>query len=426
MSNQFLTEQNFADAFLVLLKNELVMARMVDGQFRDDINDRNDLTINVKRPARFKATTGPALQLQKIVNGSTNIQADNYRGVHVSVSDLEAVQEFNDLVESDTLRSAASELAHTVDSDLMRALLDFPTAVGTPGRAFSGHQDYMRVHTQLMNQAVPDVQLMGVVSPIDGEAIRSSLTVTDINTINRTSLERSRIPIVSQIDTFASNNLITLVAGTRTQTAAVNGANQNVNYVAIKDSNVQTLNVDGLGANATIMRGETFTIAGMFQINPRSREQVLDATGAPIPARFVVMADATANGSGEAALSIATPMVIPTNSGNADTDQINENFQTVAGIPADNAVITFDLAPGGRELIRAAFQRRAIALVSAQLQAPHSGTHSFAQDPETGISIRYWRDSDSNSGEHYHRFDMLYGIKNMQPNLGTRIAGTAV
>lgn len=70
------------------------------------------------------------------------------------------------------------------------------------------------------------------------------------------------------------------------------------------------------------------------------------------------------------------------------------------------------------------FHKRAISLVSARLHMPFSGVASFATDPDTGISIRYWRGSDIASGQHVHRWDMIYGAAVMDPFLGTRICGT--
>lgn len=425
MANVFLDATEYAKAFLILLKNQLVMGRLVTGEFRDEVTDENGLSINIKRPPRFIANDGASLQEQDIVTGSTSVTVDEYKNVHVGVGDLESVQSFNDLMRNETVMSAASELAHTIDASIMTELQGFYSSVGTPNLAIASPIQFNNVHTRLMDQAVPNENLHSVVSFTDGAAIRGNLQATDIQGINRSALERVRIPMISEIDLYASNNLRSVTSGTRLQNTgpAVNGASQNVNYADTKDTNVQTLNVDGLGANATVRSGETFTIAGVNMINPRSRQAVVDAAGNNVLQQFVVTADATADGTGAAALTISPPMVVA-NTGTGDNQDINTQFQNVSAAPADNAALSFTLAPSSTEQVRAAFHRRAISLVSARLQMPFTGEASFVSDPETGIGIRYWRGSDISTGRHIHRWDTIYGVENIQPTLGARVSGT--
>jgi hypothetical protein len=73
--------------------------------------------------------------------------------------------------------------------------------------------------------------------------------------------------------------------------------------------------------------------------------------------------------------------------------------------------------------IKAAFQKRAISLVSTRLQMPFTGVASQAIDTDTGIAIRYWRGSDIQTGAHIHRWDMMYGADVLDPFLGTRVCG---
>ncbi len=418
MANQFLDAVEYSRAFLVLLKNQLVGGKLVTGQFKDEVTDENGLEINIKRPPRFIANDGAALATQDIVTGRTNVLVDQYKNVHVGVGDLESVQSFNDLMQNETLKSAASELAHTIDGSVLDAMKMFHSSVGNPGTVIASPQQFNNVHTRLMDQSVPNESLNSIVGFDDGAAIRGTLVGGDIQTVNREALNRVRIPIISEIDLYASNNLRTVTSGTRLQDTgpAVNGASQNVNYRDVANTYEQTLNVDGLGANATVFAGEIFTIAGVFAINPRSR-QVL-----PYLQQFVVVNDATADGTGAVQLTVSIPMIVPGTTDGIST-VANTAFGTVSAAPADNAAITFYTAPGTTEFVRASFHPRAISLVSARLQMPFTGEASFVTDPETGISIRYWRGSDINTGQHIHRWDTIYGVKNIQPSLGARVNG---
>lgn len=420
--NAFLDATEYSKVMLLLLKNQLVAGRLVDGRFKNEVTDENGLTVNVKRPPQFVAQNGEALTLQGNVVGSVPVSVDQYKNVHVDVGDLEYIQSYNQLMEDETMKSAASELAHTIDSAVHDVFPEFASSVGTPGNTIGSPAEFNKVHTRLMDQSVPNTDINAVVQFADGEEIRGSLIGGDIQGVNRTALEKTRIPILSEINLFATQQVRSITAGTRTN-GTVDGAAQNVNYRAVKDTNSQTFNLAGLGANATISRGDTFTIAGVFAVNQRSR-QVL-----PYLKQFTVLADATADGTGDATVTISPAIIVGgtadgVDPGSGDQTLVNTAFQTASAIPADTAAVTWTTAAGAITPIRAAFHKRAISLVSAKLRTPFSDTSSFVSDPETGIGIRYWRGSDITTGRHIHRWDTVFGVQAVQRELGARVNGT--
>jgi hypothetical protein len=416
MANAFLAAKEYANVMLLLLKNNLVMAKLVDGQFRNKVTDKNGLTIHVKRPPQFIAKDGPILAEQSIVTGSTALTVNQYKNVHVGVSDLEAVTNYDEMMRNAVVRSAASALAHEVDLYLASQLSSFASHVGTPGEPLRTPQQFLRVHTRLMEQSVPDTDLSAVMSYADAETVRGALLTGNIQGVNKTALESARVPLMSSIQAYATQHIRTVTTGTRSQGAGqIAGAAQNVNYATVKELDSSALLVDTLGAGATVKKGEIFTIAGVYAINNRSGETLTYLR------QFVVTEDAVADGAGAATLQIWPHIIVPgSGGGEADT---NTAFATVSAAPADNALLTF-FAPASTVIpTRAAWSKQAIQLVSARLETPFSGTSSFATDPETGISIRYWRDSDFTTGRHGHRWDMIYGAKVVDPRLGSRFSG---
>jgi hypothetical protein len=103
---------------------------------------------------------------------------------------------------------------------------------------------------------------------------------------------------------------------------------------------------------------------------------------------------------------------------------------TSSTAPDDDAAITWmgDATEGNTDATlykpNVVMHPRSIALVSAKLTMPFSGEASYTTDPQTGISVRYWRSSDSTNDTHMHRFDVLYGVKAVDRRLGTRLFGT--
>lgn len=442
MANQFLDAQEYSNVMLLLLKNQLVMGRLVDGQFKNEVSDENGLTINVKRPPRFvdKKDGTAALAAQDIVAGTAPVTVDQYSKVHISVGDIEYVKSFNSLMQNSTMRSAASTLAHSIDSFISGLTLGFSSWVAggelnnakgvafnatDPTKDIGSQVQAMAGHTRLMAQGVPNESMSGVVNFVDGQRIRGSLQATNIHELNATALERVRIPMISEVDWYATQQLPVLVAGTRvagdgsTTGFQIDGANQNKNYSDVRGSAgvagmTQTLNIKGAAqAGLTVKKGDVFTIAGVYAYDWRA-QQSLDYLQ-----QFTVLADVTgAVTTGNAAVQISPAIIVPSGS------DANKAFATVSAAPADGAYIQFAGAASARMNVRSVFHRRAISLVSARLQMPFTGTASFAVDPDTGIAVRYWRGSDISTGAHIHRWDCLYGGAVMDSFLGTRLCGS--
>jgi hypothetical protein len=449
VTNQFLNAQVYANSMLLLLKNELIYGRLVDGQFKDQVTDENGLTVNVKRPPRFidKKDGTANLATQDLIVGTAPVTVDQYSKVHISVGDIEYVQSYNALMQNETMKSAAYTLASSVDSFLASQTLKFNSwvaggAAGTGGtNAAADHiitnaPQFNGAYTRLRKQGVPGTDLSATLNFDDAEAITGSLTSAYLPPdLNKPALQRMRIPVpLANINPYATQQVPSLTTGTRTQGdgsstgAQINAASQNVNYRSVKGSAgsigmTQTLSIKSLSANQTVKLGEVFTIQNVFAWDWRAN----GGLGQKLShlQQFTVLADAQADGSGNiAALSISPAIIVQGTADTTGTTDANTAFGTVDSAPAANAYIKFVGAASAVLAVRAAFHKRAISLVSTRLHMPFSGVGSYAMDPETGIAIRYWRASDINTGAHVHRWDMMYGAQVMDPFLGTRICGS--
>lgn len=420
MANEFLNETVYSNTMLLLLKNQLVYGRLVDGQYKNEVTDENGLVINIKTPPEFVAQSGPTLQTQRMIWGSRSVAVDQYYNVHIGVGDLESIQSENDLVKSSYMASAASALAHNVEGFLAQKTLEFPSIPDGAdyGETIYSPAEFNAAHTQLMGQSVPNENLNSVVRFKDGEKIRGSLLSGNIDGTNKTALERVKIPILSEIDVYASQSVPTFTTGDHTFSSgpAIDGAGQNKNYTAVKGSMTQTLNLKAVGNSKTVKKYTTFTIAGVYEYDSRAQKVLSNLR------RFVVLEDAESDETGDVALTVYPAMIVPETTDGTDTIA-NTSFATVSAAPADSAAVTFDGAANTTYTVPTAFHKRAIALVSAKLRKPMTGVSSFSTDPETGISIRYWRGSDISTGQHIHRWDMVYGAEVVDRRLGTRVFG---
>lgn len=450
MANQFLNAQEYANTMLLLAKNQLVTGKLVSGKFEDKVSDENGLTVSVKRPPRFArndaSAMSAALAAQDIVTGSVNVAVDQYAKVHVSVGDIEYVQSYNELMRNETMKSAASTLAHQIDSHLQRQVAKFSGYIGTgtfatdAGNYIGSPAEFNRVHTRLMDMGVPNSDLCSTVLFNDGEEIRGSLIGGDIQGVNKSALERVRIPMMSEIDAYATQQVPAVSTGTRVSagTTVIDNGTLSVNYRDVKNTMVQTIHVDGQAGGVTFNVGEKFTIEGVYAYDWRNQVtlpylQVFTIVGGASTASGSVEVGSplntpiTADSGGDTDLIISPPLIVAGSSDGTSTDA-NTAFATVNAAATDGAAVTH-LGPTSASTlhtrrVRAAWHKSALTLVSAKLQTPFTGESSFATDKETGISIRYWRGSDISTGAHVHRWDCLYGAENLDPLMGYEISGS--
>lgn len=410
MANNLLNPKIYANTMLALLKNNLVMGKLVTTQFKDEYKKIGN-TLYVKRPPEFVVREGAVAQVQDVVEGEVPIVMDRQRGIDIEFTSLEDTLTVDDLLKNAVMQAQAAQLAQTIDSDLMAMTLEFPNWVGTPGQDINSATDFFRGPERLDLMAVPQDMRCGVLSPIDYWALAGNFTQLPIQErIAIDALERARLPLVGNVQPYMTQSVINLTTGTRAASGAaqVNGAGQNVTYASIAGNDYkQTLNINNLTSGHTIKAGEVFSIANVNAVNPRTKQ----STGQP--AQFVVLEDATADGSGNATITIANPIIT------------SGAFQTVTAAPANGAAITWLGNASTAYRQNAVFHKSAIALVFAKLSDPFTGQASYATDPATGVTIRYWRTSDGVNDTHLHRWDVLYGVKNVDRRLGTRISGTA-
>lgn len=409
MANTLLTPKVYANVMLKLLKNNLVMGKLVTTQFKNEFKKIGN-TVYVKRPPEFTVRTGAIAQVQNVTEGEIPVVIDKQKGIDIQFSSIEETLTVAELLRSEIMNAEAAQLAQQIDSDLMAATLEFPSWVGTPGQTINSATDFFAAPQRLDEMAVPQTDRNGVMSPADFWALAGNFTgLYAQRDIATEALERARIPLIGSVQPYMTQSVVNLTVGTRAASGAatVNGNNQNVTYASISANDYkQTFLVKTLTAGHTIKAGEVFTIANVYAVNPRTKAVL------PYLAQFVNLVDATADGGGLATLTIANPIIT------------SGAYQTVNAAPVDGAAITWLGTASTAYPQNAVFHKSAIALVFAKLIMPYSGEASYATDPETGVSVRYWRTSDGTNDLHLHRWDVLYGVKTVDRRLGTRISGT--
>jgi hypothetical protein len=230
----------------------------------------------------------------------------------------------------------------------------------------------------------------------------------------RAALERTRLGPLHNFDTYESASIAVHTAGDWQGTVLVQGAGQASTFALTKDTWTQNFNIDGFTtATAALKKGDCFTIANCFEVNPGT----LQSTGRL--RRFALTADAAAVAS--AATVNITPPIIPLTSGTA-ADKANA---TVTVAPADNAVITpifGTSAPtvGAQYLQNLLFHKKAISLVMRPLQRLESFV-VWEQRNRKGLSLTLSKGGDILKHSEVWRLDALFGVDVLHTDLGLRL-----
>jgi len=416
MANALLSPKVYANTFLALLKNNLVMPKLVTTEFKNEFKKVGN-TVYVKRVPEFTVRDGAVASVQDVVEGEIAVSIDKQKGVDVEFTSVEETLTVDSLLNSKIMQAKAAALAQQVDSDLHALTKKFYNWVGTPGQAINSYADLTKAPQRLDEMGVPTDGRVGILNPSDAWAMLGNLSGLYAQSKEATdALTRAKLPMMGNIDWYTTQNAGSVTTGTRSGDCLVDGANQNVTYASVKDGNwTQSLVVDAMGNATTDKAGEVFTISGVYAINPRSKV----STG--YLQQFTLVENALANSTagGQATLTISPPIIT------------SGPFQNVSAAPANNAPIQWmgDDTEANTDATTynfgTVFRSDAIALVSAKLVMPFTGEADYATDPDTGISVRYWRSSDSTNDTHMHRFDILYGVKMVDPRQGTRLCGTA-
>lgn len=417
MSNSLLTPKVYANTMLKLLKNNLVMGKLISTTFKNEFKKKGQ-KIWVKRPPQFLVREGRVAAVQPVLEGEVEVHLNRQAGVDIEFTSIEETLTVDELLENEIMNSEAATLAQYIDTAAMEKVLEFPNWAGTPGQTIDSVTDYSEGPKRLDNLSVPRALRAGVLSVDDHWALSNSLNFHPSSSdIARTAIEDAELPLIGGTNAYMSQSAINLLTGTRAATGAalVNGANQDVTYDEVKDDYTQELDIDTLTAGHTVLPGEVLTIADVYAVNPRTKAPLgflYQMTVLPNPAT----ADGSwvADGGGAIAnLLVQCPMIV----GGA--------YATVNAAPADGAAISFMGTANTSYRQNAVFHKSAIQLAFAKLVMPRSGRAAYSTDKDTGITIRYWETSDGTNDTHLHRWDILFGLTNVDPRLGSRLSGTS-
>lgn len=438
MSNNLLTISDITNEGLMILENELVVADKINKEYDDRFavdGAKIGYTVNIRKPARFTVSGGPALAVQDFVETSVPATLTNQAHVDTQFITSDLLLSM-DMFSKRVLRPKIAALANSVDYFTAQTMKNgISNIVGTPGTLPNTTAPFLNAGAVLDTEAAPR----------DGERYLAIDQTTNASMVG--ALQGLFNPQVQLGEQFKKGLMARQTLGADWY------MDQNVNYQtfaakagsptlrsAIASSALLTtgwadkgtLGTQGWTASTAVLNvGDTFTIAGVNMANPQNRAGtsqprtfvVVPPVGTPSNGTFTPVTDVfgnvtggtyTSDGSGFLQVTIAVCII----SGG--------QFQNVGAAPAAAAAITLTnntagALTGPQNLL---FHRDAFTLVSADLPLPGGvDMAARAAHKDVGVSMRIVRQYTIGNDALPTRIDILYGVAPLYRELGCRITG---
>jgi hypothetical protein len=399
MANTLLTPTKILDESLQILTNNLAFTSRANREYSSEFavsGAKVGSTVNARKPVRFVGTSGPNLGLENVNETSVAITMQNQFHVDFQFSSTELTLTVDDFAER-YLVPAMETIANKLDFDGLGLASSVANSVGTAGTTPNDIQILIDAGTKLDNEAVQrGKQRAAVWNPtVNGKMVKSTSGLLNPSKQVGEQYDSGIFVPALGFDIGMDQNVNTFTTGTRSN-GTVSGAGQTGS----------TLTVTGLGAAATVAKGDTFTIAGVYAVNPQNRQSY------GVLRQFTVTAAATADGSGNATLSIFPAI---------NTAASNQQYQTVSAGPANAAVVTWDVAASTSYGANLAYHKNAFTLATADLEDVSQYGAWGARRNYKGISLRIARQYAIGTDVVPCRIDVLYGWSAIYPEMACRI-----
>jgi hypothetical protein len=400
MSNSILTIDMITRKALEILENNLVLTRNVNRQYDDSFaveGAKIGSTLRIRLPDRALVTDGAALQVQDDNEQYTTLSVASQKHIGVNFTSAELTMQLDDFAER-VLKPRISQLASSIDADVANSYKSIYSSVGTPGTTPSTSLVLLQAQQKLNENAAVMSPRYATVNPAANaglvEGMKGLFNPTD--TISRQFkngmmgmgvLGFEEINMSQSIKQHTTGDWGTTI--TVTTTVATEGATS----VAISFT----------GSSKTWNVGDVFTIAGVYAVNPQTRE----STGSL--QQFTVTA--ATSGSSTATLAVSPAIYTSANA-----------LATVNSFPQANAVVTMLGSAASQYAQNLVYHKDAITFATADLLLPQ-GVDMASRQVHNGISMRVVRQYDINNDRLPCRIDVLYGYSAIRPAMACRIWG---
>ena len=439
MSNTLLTISDITNEGLMILENELVFADKVNREYDDRFGidgAKIGYTVNVRKPARFKGTFGPALNVEDFTETSVPVTLNSQFHVDTQFITSDLLLSM-DMFSKRVLQPKIATIANRIDYDgLLLATKSTYNITGTAGTPPTTVAPFLQGGAWLDSESVPrDGNRYMMLDQWTQASMAGGLTglfnpqVTIGDQYKKGLLGKATLGF----DFYMDQNISAQTFGALGGTPLYDATQTSTALLTTGWADKGTLGTKGwTNSTAVVNVGDVFSIANVLAVNPQNRKvvgggkvryfTVTIPVGIPAAGTYAPLLDPvtgvdiggtyTSSGSGTLQLTVASTCV----SGG--------QFQNVNAAPAANAALAFYAGSNAVSPQNLAFHRDAFTLVSADLPLPGGvDMAARASHKDVGMSMRVVRQYTINNDALPTRIDVLYGWAPLYRELACRVAG---
>ena len=386
----------------MVLENQLGFTKGVNRKYDDKFGIEGAKignTVDVRKPPRYIGRTGTDLAVEDVTETSVPVSLDTQFGVDINFTTADLLLDINDFSQRYIVPAVAT-VANKIDRDGLALYKNIANAVGTPGSTPSTLKTYLQAAALLSDEAAPNDGFRSAIINPDAEVelVDALKGLFNSQSDIAKQYQTGKMGMAGGMKFTMDQNVVAHTVGPQGGTPLVDGASQT-------GATLSTKGWTAVEANR-LKEGDTFTIAGVYAVNPQSRQ----STGKL--RRFVVTEDADSTAGGLSDISIS-PAIVATGA-----------FQNVSNTAADSAVIT---VLGSSDIVSPAnmvYHRDAFTLAVAPLPVPRGvDMAASVSDSQLGVGIRMVRQYDINTDKMPCRLDVLYGWSTIYQELACRVHG---
>jgi hypothetical protein len=411
MSNNLLTISKITNEALMVLENELTFTGQVDRNYDDQfavVGAKIGQTVNVRRPGRFLGAIGPNLVVEDFNETSVPVTLSTQFQVSTQFTTQDLALSL-DMFSDRILKPAIATIANKMDRDgLLTAKNNTANIVGTAGTAPTGLITYLTAAAYLDSEGAPrDGRRSVTIEPFTSSTIVDSLKGLFVPTeqISKQYTKGLMGRDSGGMNWYMDQNVVSQTFGSYASATLSCNVTTATGFLTSGWAYSSNITIGATSAAATLNQGDTFTIAGVYAVNPQNRQSYGKL-------RNFVVQSTTAIGSGGTATVTVVPAVITAG-----------QFQNVSVTSTGSQTVTPFNNTGIVSPQNILMHRNAFTLACADLELPE-GVHfaGRASDKELGLSIRVVRQYTINNDSIPTRLDVLYGWAPLYPELACRIA----
>ncbi len=399
---------------------------------REIVNDYDASTggvVKMKRPTRYvpQLTADGDLtggDINPISVGSVLGEVGQYITILVKTKDIERALELDQLGDGtpnmDTLLgSAATDMSVELETQLGKRMMDAAAlssgSIDTPITQWSNIADSGALLHEI---GAPKGNMYSAVSSYTETALADANTALGVNPQVGDALASAMIrgKYAGFESVLRTNNLPSKTHGTESNATLTVAAAPLQTYAAAKDSMQMTLSLSGGDAGGTIVAGQQLRFTTKYLTNMRNHKTVINQSGAEEGFTVTVLADATADGSGNYTLSVSGAAIFETG--------VDGAFNNISELIAISDVATvLGTADKSYRPALSYCGRDFFGCGSVKLDPLPNMISKVINMPDQGLSIRVSMDSAILANSSYVRFDLLPTFACYNPFLGVQVGG---